>query len=418
MMNDLQDPVVISGIGQVSPYGIDKELLWNVLFKTKSEIDQLKKSRIGNIDEENGLFIPSDWNPKELLGKRGLQFLNASTKYLMAATNLALEHAQLSSETVNAEELGVVVGCNYTGLAVSIEYDQIAITEGPRYVSPMQAPNILANAPASHLGIRVQAQACNTTISTDQCAGLDALGYSMNLLKRNRAKYVIVGGVEELNESVIQYLKRSGHTPKTMTDKQGIPYAPDSAGILPSEGAVTVILERKSTAIDRGIQPLAELVSWDNVFAARKDESHRVAAVRRALTSVVNAASASIEDIGLIFSGANGDYEIDRVELLALQELLEMGEKQVNSPKVFPIKSVVGEAFGASGLFQLSGALGVLNKKKCPSPYGNDADQVDPTFASLLNYNQAWTEENECPYIALTSHSRSGETSAILIRST
>lgn len=417
-MNELRDPIVISGIGHVSPYGTTTDQFVDVLFQLKSQIDLEKNKVMTKIGEDHALLVSSDWNPQALLGKRGLKFLNASSKYLMAATTLALQDAQLSSESVNAEDLGIVVGCNYTGLAASMEYDQTAITDGPRYVSPMQAPNTLANAPASHLAIRMQAKACNTTISTGSCAGLDAVGYAMDLLKRNRAQYVIVGGVEELNPSVMWYLKESGQIPQSVGGEQGIPYAPYSVGILPSEGAASVILERKSSAISRGREPLAELVSWENGFSARKKESHRISTISRVFTSAVRSASLSLEDIELIMSGANGNHVLDRVELFAISELYQKESLDANNvPKVYPIKSIVGEAFGASGLYQLLGVIAALNKKQWPTPYDPASTQLDPSFKPFLNYDPEWQEKDRNRYAALISHNQSGETSVLFISS-
>lgn len=194
-------PIVITGMGAVSPFGLGVEALWSALEQGERRGTALEQGEPGD-QPVLGLKV-GEWQPADLLGRRGLQYLHPSAKFLLGASLLALQQAGLADGGTQPDELGVTIGCNLVGLQAIADYDYTAITEGPHYVSPMEAPNTLANAPASHLAIRLKARALNTTIASGQCAGLDALGYAAKVVRDGRARQVVAGGVEELSPAAL-----------------------------------------------------------------------------------------------------------------------------------------------------------------------------------------------------------------------
>ncbi|UFJ42567.1 AuaD protein [Brevibacillus humidisoli] len=370
-MSNQAESIAITGIGAVSAYGLGVESLWSAIGKRVPRKTLIHDQEAPESDVLYGLQV-GEWNPAELLGKRGLQFLRPSTKYLHAASLLALQDAKLSPKSPDPDEVGIVVGSNLAGLQSITEYDLTAVTEGPQYVSPMEAPNTLANAPASHLAIRVQARAFNTTIASGQCAGFDALGYASKMLREKRARYVIVGGVEELNPRVMWVYRNAGVLPKDRPEDAGKPYRLDSTGWLPGEGAAVLILERKEDAQKRGAKILAELLSWSSSFAISSSPEKRSAGLERAIRDALVTARINPNQVDLVLSGANGLVEQDRAESLALRTLF------ADHPDVpvLPAKETLGECYGASGTFQSIAAVCAINEGTIPAAYRIAADEV------------------------------------------
>jgi 3-oxoacyl-[acyl-carrier-protein] synthase II len=396
-----RDPIVVTGLGTVTPFGIDVEAYWEEVFDYEAMGIELQTIR-----QQKALFVSQHWKPEELLGKRGLRFMVPGTKYLMGATKLALGHAGLLESMPDSKEIGIVVGCNFTGMDSATNYDLTAITEGPKFVSPMQAPNALANSPASQLGIKFGAKACNTTLSTGQGAGLDAIGYGMNLLNKNRAKFVIVGGVEQIDEQIIWLYEQSKLLPTTYHSQQGFPFLNSSKGIIPSEGAGVAILEKKSTALKRGANILGEVEGWESKFSLNRGQGHRAKTMKRTISKLLSEKSLSASDIDLVMAGANGCPELDRVEYEVLSELFEC-----NNTPIYPIKQKIGESFGASGLLQLITAIGVLTKQKLPA--GVQSRILQPSIVSDME--NADHQNNETNRILLTSQNYSGEISTVMV---
>ncbi|MBD1379495.1 beta-ketoacyl synthase N-terminal-like domain-containing protein [Metabacillus arenae] len=402
------DPIVVTGIGKVTHLGCDVEQFWDVMFE--EETDKLVLSKLQELRRQKTFMVGDNWNPKELLGQRGLRFMVPATKYLMGATKLALKHAQLLDSMPAPKELGIVVGCNFTGMESAIDYDQTTISDGPKFVSPMQAPNALGNSPASQMGIKFNAQASNTTLATGKCAGLDALGYGINLIQKKRANYVIVGGVEHLNENIVWLYEQSKLLPSVYSDKQGIPFSSESAGLIASEGAGVVVLERRSSALARGAAIWGEVANWESGFSLNRKSGHRTKTLKRTLTRLLTSATLSPNEVDLIISGANGYVEMDEIERDVLGEMFD-SEKT----SIYPVKRIIGESFGASGLLQLIAGLGVLAKQKLPADTNLREVHLQPV-STTAGGSLERSFQNNPDRILLTSQNYSGEMSAVLVR--
>ncbi|MGH2509529.1 MAG: beta-ketoacyl synthase N-terminal-like domain-containing protein, partial [Ktedonobacteraceae bacterium] len=333
-------------------------------------------------------------------------------QYLLAASVLALQDAKLDASLFDPDELGVVVSSTLSGLQSISNYDYTAVKEGPQYVSPMEAPNTLANAPASHLAIRLKARALNTTIANGQCSGFDALGYAAKALRERRARYVVVGGVEELNPSVLWVYRNSKVLPEQRAEDAGHPFDRDSTGWLPSEGAAVLVLERKSDALARGTRPLAELAAWSSAFAPSSALEKRAQTLKRTALQALSAGHLTSGDVNVVVSGASGLAEQDQAEALALHSLL------ADNPGAYvtAVKGTLGESYGASGIFQVLSAVGMFNRGIVPPTLGlkNQSSAV-PLLPGLSVEARTWSGSPRGTAL-LTSQDLFGSTSAVVLR--
>ncbi|MBA2392569.1 MAG: AuaD protein [Ktedonobacteraceae bacterium] len=409
-MSKYNGPIVITGMGAVSPFGLGAEAVWQALEKGERRTQVLEP--IGLEDQSILGSKVGEWSPADLLGKRGLQYMRPSSQFLSGASVLALREAALTGDDVLPDDLGVSIGCNLGGLQSIADYDYTAIKEGPQYVSPMEAPNTLANAPASHLAIRLKARAFNTTLASGQCTGLDTLGYAAKALREGRARQVVAGGVEELSQAVLWVYRNSNVLPTERIEDAGRPFDSESSGWLPSEGAAVLIVERKVDALARGVRPLAELAGWSSAFAPSSALEKRASVLRRTALQALGAAGLTPENIDVIVSGASGLKAQDQVEALALHDLLE------NNPQVCvtAIKGTLGEMYGASGLFQALAAVSMLGAGIVPPTIGGGHQHlaVSPVNG-LLTEARAWPGSKKGTTLLL-AQDLFGSTSAVVIR--
>lgn len=410
------DPVVVSGVGSVSVFGTDKNQFWDRLI---GESDSKSTSPISN----DFLDLPiiesirvNHWNPEELIGKRGLKYLSLSTQYLLSAAVRCWQDAGLGDlnpvPESEAFDLGVVVASNFAGLRAISDYDYTTVTEGPQSVSPMQAPNTIANAPAAQLAIRMNACAFNTTIATGQCAGLDAIAYAVSSIHKGQAKQVLVGGVEEINERVLWIYQNSNVLPKESSDRAGKPFSSDSTGWIPGEGASVMMLEKLSHCLERGGTPLGKIASYSTTFAV--DEDSRIHAMERAIGQVFKQADRVFGETSGIISGASGFYPQDRVEMNAIHNLFASANPEI---PISSLKGTIGETYGASGVFQAAAGLMALNKGILPKSIAlselNHRD-LEKTPIHLTSNDIKKTKKQN---IVTTSQDLSGITSCLMLES-
>lgn len=345
-----EDRIVITGMGTVSAYGVDDNALWSAIKDGVIPQARLNPKEVPKVVRVN------QFHAADFLGKKGLLFMKPCSLFLSVASEMALKNAFKDKSVIDPDRLGIFVSTNYSGFKMSAEFDKTTITKGPRFVSPMETPNTVDNSPASYLAIRIQSRAFNATIASGFCAGLDALGYAISMLRQKNADIVVVGGTEEWNDEVNWYYKHAGLLPKEYEENSGRAFHPESNGIMPGEGSAAVVLERYEDAIKRKATILGELVIWNACFAPVEDEEKRVQGFIRCINTTIHADAARDENIDLIISGANGLPCHDRIESTAFMT------KFPNKP-ILAIKNTIGETSGAAGLFQLVASLHAIRNK-------------------------------------------------------
>ena len=422
-MEKYDGPVVITALGAVSPFGLGAEAVWSALQQVQRQgmttLDTIWSAlEYGEWRKETqrpcelpiwGMRIEEESQLVKLLGKRGLQFCRPGTKFLLGASVLAMQEAGLANGDTNPDELGITVGSNLAGIQSMVDYDFTAITEGPHYTSPMEAPNTLTNAPGSHLAIRLKARALNTTIASGQCAGLDALGYAMKMVHDGRARQIVAGGVEELSPAALWSYFSARALSGGRPENAGRPFDEESTGWLPSEGAAVAVLERKEDAQARGAHLLAELAGWSSAFAPSQVSEKRAAVLKRTARQALDMAGVSAAQLYVVVSGASGLRSQDQTEALALRELLV----ENTHVAVTAIKGTLGESYGAGGLFQALAAVYMIEHGQVPPTIGGSS-AISPV-KGLITEDHAWSGSKPKTALLL-AQDLFGSTSAIVLR--
>jgi 3-oxoacyl-[acyl-carrier-protein] synthase II len=415
-------PIVITAMGAVSPFGLGVEPLWSALQQGErrgAPLENIWSTSPHGEHREEGTDKQPIWGMQvgdcqlvNLLGKRGFQYLRSGTKFLLGASILAMQEARLADGDADPDELGITIGSNLAGFQSMVDYDYTAITEGPHYTSPMEAPNTLANAPASHLAIRLKARALNTTIASGQCAGLDALGYAAKTVKDGRARQILAGGVEELSPAALWVYLNSQALSGGRLEDAGLPFDAKSTGWLPGEGAAVVVLERKADAQTRGARPLAELAGWSSAFAPSQVPEKRSTVLIRTAKQALGAAGLTAEDVDVVIAGASGLQSQDQAEALALRALL------IENPHacVVGVKGTLGETYGASGLFQALAAVCIIEHGIVPPTVGSAGQRfATHPVNGLLTEARTWSKSKQGT-VLLLAQDLFGSTSAVVLK--
>ena len=153
--------VVVTGLGMVTPLGIGLEETWSALVAGKSGIARISK------------FDPSDlitqfagevrnFKPEDYLSRKEIKRMDDFTVYSMAAAQMAVEDAKLEIGSVNAERVGVVMGCGLGGLKTIEKFHLVSLKQGPKKVSPFFIPMLIANMAPGQVSIAHGAKGPNS----------------------------------------------------------------------------------------------------------------------------------------------------------------------------------------------------------------------------------------------------------------
>ena len=367
--------IVITGLGVISPIGIGKEQYWQGLLEGRSGFRPVTLFDTSDVKVKIAGEV-SDFNPKEMLGEKGLMDLDRATLLLLSAARLAINDTNLKITNDNTYRMGVAIGTTFGSLHSISRFDCESLREGPQYVNPSIFPSTVANSPASRLNIRYGIKGFSSTISTGMCASLDALDYARDLIDLNRASIVFTGAVEDLSIQAFLGFYKLGYLSGIADGKSlSCPFDKRRNGIILSEGAMVIILEELTSALSRKAVIYAEILGLGSCFDTSR--FHRYSpqgeGLVRAMRLAMEDAKIDYKDISCIFANANSTKDADLIESRAIKEAF--GDIAYDIP-VTAIKSSLGESYSVSGGFATVAACFSLTENLIP-PIANYEERDD-----------------------------------------
>lgn len=342
--------VVITGVGAITPLGNDAETFWRNMKAGRSGAGPVTAFDASDhpvrIACEVQGFEPEDWMDKKT-AKRAAR----ATQFSVAAARQAVADAGLAVSADNAGRIGVVLNTGGGGITGMEEGAHRLQALGPRAISPMLAPNIMANAVSCLVSIELGATGPLNTSTLACASGNYALLDAYHILRRDEADAVIAGGTEAgLSPLVFASFARMGALSTRNHDPQRAsrPFDRDRDGFVFGEGAAVFVLEREEHARARGARVWAEVLGGRltadayHLTAPREDGQGAVAAIRGALA----ASGKRPEDVDAIFAHGTATPLGDVAETRAIKEVF--GERAYRIP-VTATKSQLGHLLGGAG---------------------------------------------------------------------
>jgi 3-oxoacyl-[acyl-carrier-protein] synthase II len=350
--------IVITGLGVIAPNGIGKEEFWQALRDGRSGIKPIKRFDTAEFKCKLAGEI-DNFRPTHFLGYKGLKSLDRTSRLLCSAAKLAIDDARLNIDYKNTDDFGVCTGTTLSSLWNFAEFDKEAIQEGPLFTDVALFPGTVMNAASSQVSIWFNIQGFNTTISTGYSSSIDALKYAIDFIKLGRIKVVLVGGVESLSLANYVGFYRLGFFAGIRGEELSCPFDRRRNGIILSEGAAVIVIEDEEYARERKANIYAEVKEIGYCFDAFKMGKYHPEAkgLKESIKAAIKNSGLEIEDIDYISASANSVPEQDRLETKAIKDVF--GKYAYNIP-VSSIKSMIGEAFSASGLLQIAASIGSM----------------------------------------------------------
>ena len=310
--------VVISGFGCVSPLGNNvNDLYLNMETELKRETYKLK------FNKEPKRIKNFNFYDKEMLQKH--LRLDIGCQYLLESTRQALLNAGIrDSDIVGRSDVGVIIGTTY-GLFISQER-YLSTLYKAKTASPILFMQTANNLFSGILSYKYKIKGYSSTIFNGWTAGLDAIMIAEQLILSGNMQIMIVGGIDTLNDTLIEYLKCKAEN------------------IVTGEWAGDLILQSKESAMTNQNSILGYIKdSHQCMFYSGHDLTYE-------LTEIISKNKAF--DYYLL--NKNGCFW-DKYEINAL-ERLDLLDRAIS------LKPIIGECGAATGIFQIIFALN-LHKK-------------------------------------------------------
>jgi beta-ketoacyl-acyl-carrier-protein synthase II len=344
--------VVVTGLGVIGPVGLDVPTSWRNLVAGRSGIGPItlfpaEDYRVRIAGEAWGFDPVAFMPPKE--ARRA----DRNVQFALAAAIEALRQAGLEWPLTGCEanRTGTIIGSGAGGVSTYVAQQAILDTRGPRHISPLSIPMIVAD--SASVRVSILAGACGPSFGVvSACStGADAIGAAFETIARGDADRMIAGGAE----AAVTKLGIAGFDQMHALSRRNDlgagasrPFDTERDGFVLSEGAGIVVLEELGCALDRGAQPLAEVLA----FASTTDAAHstvpdpEAVQAARGIIRVLEKARLQPADVDYINAHATGTALGDVFEVRAVKRAL--GDAAYRVP-MSGTKSVTGHLLGAAG---------------------------------------------------------------------
>jgi 3-oxoacyl-[acyl-carrier-protein] synthase II len=315
-----------------------------------------------------------DFDAAALIGRKGLKYIDRLSQFAIAASRLAIEDAGLSLNELDANNRGIVLGTAFGGLSSQQDFNRERVLEGPRWVSPMKFPNTPINALSYQIPIRYQMRLVNVTLSSGMTSSLDAIRYAVLMLRRIPEAILLCGGVEELSFHAYYSCYFMNELAGISGEEASCPFDQRRNGYILGEGGALMVLETLEGLNQRRGKGLAEIRGYGSAFAPwQGDLATKIDAVATAMRTAIQTAQIQPDQIDYVAASANSGRQADLIEAKAIAQVF--GARTSGIP-ISAIKSMTGEAFGASGALQIAAAVLALQRGILPPTI--NLRQLDP----------------------------------------
>jgi len=347
----MENRVVVTGLGVVSPVGNDVSSFWNALKEGKSGIDKLTTFDASNYDSQIAGEVKG-FDPLAYgFTKKDINRTEKFVQYAVACSRQAIKDSGLDLEKEDKERIGVVVGSGIGSLRIIEEEHSLVLKSGPSRITPFLIPMLIVNEAAGQIGITFGLKGPNLCITTACASGSHAIGDAMRIIQRNEAQIMITGGTESCITSLgvggfcaLKALSTRNDEPQ----KASRPFDAQRDGFVIAEGCGIVVLESLEHARKRKAHIYAELVGFGmscdayHITAPDPDGYGAALAMKRALED----AKLNPQDVDYINAHGTSTKLNDKVETLAIKKALGEYSKKV---MVSSTKSMTGHLLGAAG---------------------------------------------------------------------
>jgi len=368
-------PVVISGVGVVSPIGIGREAFWDSLLAGRSGVRPLRAFDTSTSKCRIAAEV-IDFDAKQYVRPRkALKVMSRDIQLGYVAADLAVTDSGLAPEDVDPERKGVIFGADmiYCELESVLdayrsciqdgefEYGKWGTTALPN-LYPLWMLKYLPNMPACHIGIAHDARGPNNSIVAAEASSLQALAEGMRVIQRGQADVVIAGGSSMQIHPTSYHIRSRGQFTQRNGDPAAAvrPFDADRDGTVHGEGAAAFVLESYRHAQARGATILARLVGTASTFETPVATGQcSGSAIRRGIGQLLATHHLSARDIDHVNAHGAATVDGDRTEAQAIREAL--GDVPVTAPK-----SYFGNLRAGGGALELAVSVLSLIEGKVP----------------------------------------------------
>ncbi|MBQ5607315.1 MAG: beta-ketoacyl-ACP synthase II [Prevotella sp.] len=381
--------VVVTGLGAVTPVGLNPEETWNNLLAGVSgaaPITQFDASKFKTqfACEVKGL------NVNDYIDRKEARKLDRYTQLAMISAMQAVKDSGMDLEKEDKNRIGVVFGVGIGGIRTfedEVVYYGQHLENGPKF-NPFFIPKMISDIAAGHISIMYGFHGPNYATTSACASSSNALADAFNLIRLGKANAIVSGGAEAAICACGVGGFNAMHALSTRNDDpQGAsrPFSASRDGFIMAEGAGCIILEELEHAKARGAKIYAEMVG-----EGMSGDAHHITAshpeglgAKLVMQAALEDAGMKPEDIDYINVHGTSTHVGDISEAKAIKEVFGDAAYKLN---ISSTKSMTGHLLGAAGAVEAMVAILSVQNDIVPPTINHDENDKDEEIDYNLNF--------------------------------
>jgi len=378
--------VVVTGMGALTPIGLNVNDFWNSMMESKSGSAMIKQFDTSKVDTKFACELKG-FDVTNFLDKKTARRLDPFAQYALVAAQQAIEDSNLKPELLSEDEknrIGVIFGSGIGGIQTFYDQAVICREQGPGRISPFFIPMLIPDIAAGHISMQYGFRGPNYCTVSACATGNNNMIDSYLLIKVGMADVMISGGSEaSISElgmggfNANRALSTRNDSPETASR----PFDSTRDGFVMGEGGGTLILEDLEHALNRNAKIYCEIVG-----AGLSADAHHITAPHPEGTGAILSMKMAIkqaeinpEEIDYVNMHGTSTPLGDIGETKAIKKVFEDYAYKLNLSST---KSMTGHLLGAAGAVEaIASILAVVNNKIPPT-----INFVNPDPDCDLNY--------------------------------
>ncbi len=369
--------VMVTGMGIISPLGLDVETTWDGIVNGRSGVDLITAFDTEGYDTHFAAEVKG-FDPEDYLERKEARRMDRFAQFAAVAAQQACRQAGLATGTVDPYRVGVIIGSGIGGISTLSAQHEILISRGPKRVSPFLIPMMLGDMASAQVSMVTGSMGANYCTVSSCSSGADALGQAWAMIRRGQEDIVLAGGSEApvvpvavAGFNALRALSRFNENPAGASR----PFDVHRDGFVMGEGAAVLVLESEESAKNRGATILGEIKG----YAATSDAHHLTEpmatgeSAAKAMGKALEEAGVDTSDVDYVNAHGTSTPLNDHHETMAIK--VAMGEDAYRVP-ISSTKSMTGHLLGSGGALEACFCLLAMENSIIP-PTINLAEQ-DP----------------------------------------
>jgi len=373
-----QRRVVVTGVGLISSVGTGTEQCWKALQHGESGVAPITQFDASEYAARIAGEV-KNFDPYAYVEKKEVKKMGRFIQFAMAASEFAVQSANLEVTEEDSENVGVYIGSGIGAFEVIEREHKKLLDSGPSRISPFFIPAVIVNLASGYVSIRYNAKGPNSATATACTTSAHSIGDSFRLIQHGYADVMICGGSEACitpmgvgGFAAMRALSTRNEEPQ----RASRPWDKDRDGFVIGEGSGILVLEELERARRRQAPIMAEIVGYGmsadayHITSPPEDGNGGYRVMRNALKD------AGIEPTQIQYINAHGtSTELgDRAETLAIKRAF--GEHAAKLA-VSSTKSMTGHLLGGAGGLEAGVTVLAIRDRIAPPTINYDVPDPD-----------------------------------------